>query len=254
VESENEDVPPVQRVVEREELPLLLSVPAEQAAPNDHYTPEGLLKVPPGLPHPTTNVVITADEERNANERNSRSKRNRKPVKRLNYRDRGQPRQEFAAVALDIDTEIQPANYREAINGKNRDKWMRAHSEEITRLVDTRECMKFIKHTSKPRGSQASYYNPQVKVKIKDGEHFYRVRGTYGGDKLLYNGEKDAQTAALTTVKLLLNSVVSEGADWMTADISDFYLEKGNKLPYPEYMWINLNVLPENIIEKYNLR
>jgi hypothetical protein len=39
----------------------------------------------------------------------------------------------------------------------------------------------------------------------------------------------------------------------MTADISDYYITKGNRLPKPEYMWIQLSMLPDNIFEKYNL-
>lgn len=110
-------------------------------------------------------------------------------------------------------------------------------------------------HGDKPNDRTASYYNPQVKVKAKDGQLVFRVRGTYGGDKSDYNGRKDAQTAALSTVKILLNSVVSDkDAEWMTADISDFYITKGNTLTRPEYMWIPLKTLPEDVIVKYNLR
>jgi len=161
---------------------------------------------------------------------------------------------ELAAAAMDIVIDAQPENYRTALRGPDRDKWLQAHSEEITRLVDETECIKFIRHTSKPRNKPASYYNPQVKVKVKNGTLVYRVRGTYGGNKQTFNGKKDAQTAALPTVKILLNSVVSDDADWMTIDIADFYPTKGNKLDEPEFMWIELNTLPEDIIVKYNLR
>ena len=45
-------------------------------------------------------------------------------------------------------------------------------------------------------------------------------------------------------IKLLLNAVVS--------DIKDFYL--GTPLPNTEYMRINLNHIPEDVIQKHNMR
>jgi len=176
-------------------------------------------------------------------------RRKESPIATYKLRNR-----QLAAAAMDIVIETQPENYREALRGPDRDKWLKAHSEEITRLVDETECIKFIRHTSKPRNKPASYYNPQVKVKVKNGALVYRVRGTYGGNKQTFNGKKDAQTAALPTVKILLNSVVSDDADWMTIDIADFYPTKGNTLDEPEFMWIELASLPEDIIVKYNLR
>jgi hypothetical protein len=54
-------------------------------------------------------------------------------------------------------------------------------------------------------------------------------------------------------IKLLLNAVVSDtGAKFMTADIKDFYL--GTPLPNTEYMRINLNHIPEDVIQKHNMR
>lgn len=175
-------------------------------------------------------------------------RRKESPVATYKLRNR-----QLAAAAMDIVIDVQPETWKEAMRGPHRDIWLKAHSEEITRLVDDTECIKFIAPTSKPRNKSASYYNPQVKVKVKDGKLVYRVRGTYGGNKQHFNGEKDAQTAALPTVKLQLNSVVSDDADWMTVDIKDFYPTKGNKLDEPEYMWIQLTSLPEDIIAKYNL-
>ena len=56
----------------------------------------------------------------------------------------------------------------------------------------------------------------------------------------------------MTTVKLLLNSVISSDEDgWMTADISDFYL--GTPLERKKYMRIHRSQLPEAIQTKYNL-
>jgi hypothetical protein len=44
----------------------------------------------------------------------------------------------------------------------------------------------------------------------------YRIRGTAGGDRINYDGPTKANTAALSTVKLLLQSIVSDNANFMT--------------------------------------
>ena len=103
----------------------------------------------------------------------------------------------------------------------------------------------------KPAYRSASYYNPQVKIKVKDGIPQYRTRGTIGGDRIDYDGEVHAWTANITTIKLLLNAVVSEDANWMTADIKDFYLN--TELPRKEYMRVQRQQIPQFIIDKYNL-
>jgi hypothetical protein len=62
----------------------------------------------------------------------------------------------------------------------------------------------------------------------------YRVRGTAGGNLIVYTGDKSALTAADTTVKLLINATVSSADEFSTAYITDFYLN--TKLPSPEWM------------------
>jgi hypothetical protein len=70
----------------------------------------------------------------------------------------------------------------------------------------------------------------------------YRIRGTAGGDRINYDGSTKANTAALSTVKLLLQSVVSDNANFMTLDIKDFYLN--TLLPRSEYLRIPLSSSP----------
>ena len=56
----------------------------------------------------------------------------------------------------------------------------------------------------------------------------------------------------MTTIKLHLNSVLSTpGAEFASFDVSNFYL--GTKLPRPEYMRLPLKIIPQEIIDKYNL-
>ena len=57
----------------------------------------------------------------------------------------------------------------------------------------------------------------------KDEEN--QTRLTVGGDRINYPGETQTPTADLLTIKLLLNSVIStKGAEFMTIDIKNFYL------------------------------
>jgi hypothetical protein len=154
-----------------------------------------------------------------------------------------------------LESVTAPRNYRAALKGEDREKWLQASAEEIDRLVTTWDCIEFIPYEKKPKNKKASYYNPQIKLKVKEGELVYRVRGTYGGNHTEYYGETAAKTAALPTVKILLNAVISDkGSKWKTADIKDFYLTNHHRLKDPEYMFIRLDQLPTATIAKYNLQ
>ena len=89
------------------------------------------------------------------------------------------------------------------------------------------------------RRGDTTYHNPKPKEKYDDEMNkFYRIRGTAVGDRINYDGPTKAKTAAQSTVKLLLQSVVSDNANFMTLDIKDFYLM--TPLPRSEYIRIPL--------------
>ena len=73
------------------------------------------------------------------------------------------------------------------------------------------------------------------------------------GGKLLYlTGNISAPTASVTTEKCVFNSVVSTlGARCLLDEIKHFYLN--NILPDPEFMRIWLKIIPQEIIDAYNL-
>jgi hypothetical protein len=147
-----------------------------------------------------------------------------------------------------LESVTAPRNYRAAR------KWLQASAEEMDRLVTTWDCIEFIPYEKKPKNKKASYSNPQIKLKMKEGELVYRVRGTYGGNHTEYYGETAAKTAALPTVKILLNVLISDkDSKWKTADIKDFHLTNHHRLKDPEYMFIRLDQLPTATIAKYNL-
>jgi hypothetical protein len=139
------------------------------------------------------------------------------------------------------------------MHGPDKDLWEQGLLEEWIRLYDS-NTTRFVPPSALPLGRKASYFNPQIKKKEREGGHIeYRVRGTYGGNRGDYTGETTADTADMATFKLMMNSIVSTpNAKFMTADIKDFYL--GTPLTTKEYMWVQTRFLPPAIIEKYSLR
>ena len=168
---------------------------------------------------------------------------------------------EYMAGALeemeDAEATLQPApsSYAAAMKSQQpevKEQWEAAAHREFVRLVEETGTMEFIHHSEKPAEKKATYYNPQLKNKIVDGQVLHRVRGTAGGDKVEYMGDVRAATADMPTVKILLNAVVSEDAHWMTADIKDFYL--GTPMDIPEYMRVQRKHIPSATQDYFNLK
>ena len=74
-----------------------------------------------------------------------------------------------------------------------------------------------------------------------------------GGDKLSYEGPVSTPTADLTKSKLHWNSVVStpDGKYLIADDVNNFYLN--NLMKKSEYLKIALKIIPQEIIDKYDL-
>ena len=88
-------------------------------------------------------------------------------------------------------------------------------------------------------------YRPQ-----KDEPHCTRL--TVGGNLIDYPGEVSTPTAGTTTAKLVFNSVVSTPkAKFMGIDIKNFYL--GTPMARFEYLRLPINLIPEEIIQQYQL-
>ena len=68
-----------------------------------------------------------------------------------------------------------------------------------------------------------------------------------------YEGNVSTKTAGLETAKILFNSTISTpGAKFMTIDISNMYLN--TPLKDFQYMRFKIDLIPEEVIEEYNLR
>ena len=60
------------------------------------------------------------------------------------------------------------------------------------------------------------------------------------------------EIAGLETIKIHLNSTIStKDAKYATADIGNFYTN--SKLKSPEYMKIHLSLIPQEIIDEYDV-
>ncbi len=73
-----------------------------------------------------------------------------------------------------------------------------------------------------------------------------------GGNCIDYPWSKSMSTADLTTAKLLLNSTISTpSALFYGTDLANFYLN--TPMECYEYMRLQLDILPQEIIDKFNL-
>ena len=154
-------------------------------------------------------------------------------------------------IVINLDKNSKPLTYRTALESVDKLSWITAAEEEFNRLIDSTKTMELITKENIPKGRQISYYNPQVKIKIKNDVKTFRVRGTYGGNLSDYDGEVAARTAELLTVKCLINSTVARKRKLLFADIVDFYL--GSIMTRPEYMFVLGKQIPENTKKKLGI-
>lgn len=150
---------------------------------------------------------------------------------------------------------------RSEIAGPRSEYWRLGLTEEIIRLLDSSTLLA-VHRSAVPSTISPTYFNPQVKEKLAsaDGDQYvdYRVRGTYGGNNDKYAGPRSSQTADYATVKLLLNSVVSDivhknpNTRFATADMVDYYL--GTPLEDPNaYVVIEADTIGDQLIDIYHL-
>jgi hypothetical protein len=103
----------------------------------------------------------------------------------------------------------------------------------------------------KPKDKKATYGRVVCTVRPQKKEQ-NRTRITVGGNLIDYPGDVSTRTADLTTFKTHLNSVISTpGAKYMCMDVGNFYLM--TPLDEPEYMRFHISLIPDEIIEAYDL-
>ena len=108
--------------------------------------------------------------------------------------------------------------------------------------------MKFIHKGDVPRDrtQDVTYAFFLCKVRNEKNER-NQTQLVIGGDRTNYTGEVSTPTAEMLVAKILFNSIIStKGAQFMTADISNFYLN--TSFERPEYIRLKLDDIPEEII------
>jgi len=164
----------------------------------------------------------------------------------------------FIGAVLDDDTGA-VLEYRHLIKSeKYRSIWVHSFANKLGRLFQgirnipgTDTCF-FIKKFQVPTHKCATYGRICCNVRLQK-EEIYRTRLTVGGNLIDFPGNMSTPTADLLTAKLLINSTISTpGAVFLGIDLANFYLN--TPMADPEYMRLRLDIIPEEINVKYNLR
>ena len=137
----------------------------------------------------------------------------------------------------------------------NHEFWDQANAEEFDRQIEGTDTIEPMLWKDLPPGATVSYvtFVPSYK-KDAEGQPLYRVRMVYGGDRLKYVdvGNRSSQSAALSTLRVLWNDVLSTPqGKFMTADLKDFFLQV--RLKKSEYISVNMSAIPESTQLKYQL-
>ena len=121
-----------------------------------------------------------------------------------------------------------------------------------TKGTNTIEFMSHEEIAKIPKGKIVTYARIVVDFRPQK-EDPNRVRVTAGGNLIDYPHKLTTRTADLTTTKIMWNSTIfTKGARYAASDAKNFYL--ATPLDNPEYMRIQAALVPEEFIEKYDLK
>ena len=149
--------------------------------------------------------------------------------------------------------------YKELLTGEDAARWLDGCSKEVARLCNGRladntkgtNTMHFIDLRQLPKNRRATYLRIVAAYRAQKADP-YRVRWTVGGNLVDYPGIVYTPSADLTTVKILLNSIIStKDAKFVNIDIKDFYLN--TPMSRYEYMWVPVKLIPPDIFREYKL-
>eukprot|EP00957_Ditylum_brightwellii_P174968 13322027-Ditylum_brightwellii.AAC.1 len=149
--------------------------------------------------------------------------------------------------------------YRQLIKGKHKDKWVTSFANELGRLANGvgthiptgTSTITFIPYSQVPTNKTVTYGRIVCDI-CPQKEEICRTRLACGGDQIKYTGDVSTPKADITTAKILFNSVISTpDAKYLGIDIKDFYLN--TDLETPEYMRLPMALIPQEIIDQYNL-
>jgi hypothetical protein len=118
-------------------------------------------------------------------------------------------------------------------------------------IIEGSNTIFFIPRQAVPKGKIITYGRFVVDI-LPNKYKTHRVRLFVGGKLIQYHGDVSTRSADLTTSKCIWNSTVStEGATYMCLDVKIVYL--GTPMESFEYMRIPIKLIPQEIIDQYNL-
>ena len=165
----------------------------------------------------------------------------------------------FAAAVVDKKTG-KKLEYRDLIKSPElRERWSTSLANELGRLaqgvqdIPGTNTITFIKKSDIPSDRRKEVTYGCIVVGYKpDKIEKHRSRLTVGGDQIGCLIDASSPTANLPTTKMSWNSVLSTpGAKYFNMNISNFYLCM--PMERPEFMQLPIKIIPQEIIEKYNL-
>jgi hypothetical protein len=143
---------------------------------------------------------------------------------------------------------------------KYKEVWTRSYANELgcltngIRNIPGTKTMQYIRKSDIPKDRLKNVaYSKIVVVERPQKKERERTRLTVVGTYIYYPWDKAVPTSDLTTAKLLFNSVISTpGATFHGGDLKNFYLN--TPMDRPEYMRLKFDLIPAEIVEKYNLQ
>ena len=166
----------------------------------------------------------------------------------------------FSATAtpLNLNPDGSPLTWKSARTGPNSDDWWVSKDNEWRRLFTLTETCVAVHRDTLLSGIIPTYFSDKVREKIKETDQGSflerRVRSVLGGDRLTATGPTRCNVAETVLIKAFYNSVVSDRADYSTADIANFYY--GTPLPDNEHVYasVPLSSFSDTILDEYHLR
>jgi hypothetical protein len=142
--------------------------------------------------------------------------------------------------------------HAQLIRGGDSENWLYSTANESSRLAkgilphipsDT-ETMAYISHDALPPGRKATYAR-FVATKRPHKTEKKRVHLTVGGNLIHYPNKVSTPSADLSTVKILLNNVISTpGTSFATFDLKDFLLGHSHVL---QRIYVHRNLLHSSV-------
>ena len=172
----------------------------------------------------------------------------------------------FANAVFDEDTG-KMLDYKQLINHnkkETREWWQQSSTNEFGRLmkgagrnkdgtqrVTGSDTFHFIHKKDVPQDKKVTYARFVCDIRLQK-DKINRTRLTVGGNLLEYEGKTSTESASLETIKIHLNSTISTpDAKYAAADIGNFYTN--SKLKTSEYMKIHISMIPQEIINEYDV-